>query len=69
MNKISERVYMKIKFDPMSIEHLREYEAFRKTSSWKKGCRFLLEWPYVSVPDMISAKLIDQHLKMIMKTL
>ena len=67
MNKVSERVYMKVKFDPMSVNHIREYQSFLKTRSWKKGCRFLLEWPYASVPDMISSKLIDKHLKTILE--
>lgn len=61
--------YVKVKFDPMSAEHVREYQAFRKTQSWKNGCRFILEWPYMSVPDMIQSKLIDKHLKKILETL
>lgn len=63
------KTYVKVKFDPMSAEHVREYQNFRRTRSWGNGCRFILEWPYMSIPDMIVQKLMDCHLKTIHKGL
>ena len=60
---------MKVKFDPKNANHLKAYEKFRKERSWGDGCKFELEWPFMSIPDMIVSKLIDTHLKSIIRSL
>ena len=45
-------------FDANSKEDLRVYKHFLDNHSWgKNGCPFELEWPWLSIPDMISHKI------------
>jgi len=41
------------------------YAKFLRTSSWRhiKACPYILEFPYLTVPDMIKDKLIHKFLK------
>lgn len=52
-------------FDINSKKDIEEYKLFLKNSNWKHTgvCPFQLEYPYVSVPDMIKDKLIRKFLK------
>jgi hypothetical protein len=52
-------------FDINSIKDIEVYRSFLETSSWKMtgSCPFKLEYPYISVPDMIKDKLIRKYLK------
>jgi hypothetical protein len=52
-------------FDINSIKDIEVYRSFLETSSWKMAgsCPFKLEYPYISVPDMIKDKLIRKYLK------
>jgi hypothetical protein len=52
-------------FDINSSKDIEVYRSFLETSSWKKSgsCPFKLEYPYISVPDMIKDKLIRKYLK------
>jgi hypothetical protein len=29
---------------------------------WKNRCPFILEWPYLTITEMIRSKLIDTHI-------
>lgn len=44
---------------------IEAYAKFLKTGSWNhtKGCPFILEFPYLTVPDMIKDKMIHKLLK------
>ncbi len=47
-------------FDVNSKEDLKVYKLFLKNSNWgKTGCPFELEWPWLSIPDMISHKIAE----------
>ena len=40
------------------------YKTFLRTHAWgKDGCPFILEFPYLTIPDMIKDKLIHKLLK------
>ena len=64
-----ESLRMKVKFDPNNAAHVQEYSQFLRTKRWKNGCRFILEWPFFSIPDMIQKKLVEAHLKTIIRSL
>lgn len=52
-------------FDVNKQTDVDAYAKFLKTGSWNhtKGCPFILEFPYLTVPDMIKDKLIHKLLK------
>lgn len=60
--KVSNTVWNKRKFNPTSKTDLKDYEFFLKNSMWGKNCPFELEWPYLTITDMIKDKLIAQYL-------
>lgn len=51
-------------FDPNKKADIASARAFFSSHSWghDQGCPFILEYPYVSVPDMIRDKLIHKVL-------
>ena len=55
----------KRKFDVNSDADVEIFKHFLVRHDWKitGGCPFELEYPYVSVPDMIKDKLIHKFLK------
>lgn len=58
---------MKKIFDVNSAIDLRHYQSFLKNKSWGKGCPFELEWPFLSIPEMIQHKIVGAHLSKIIK--
>jgi len=45
-------------FDVNNKEDLLAYKSFLDNHSWgSNGCPFELEWPWLSIPDMISHKI------------
>lgn len=51
-------------FDPSNKEDRREFALFLETKRWDSiVCPFELEWPYLTVPDMIKDKLAHHMLK------
>lgn len=51
-------------FDVNDKKDVQLYTGFLKTGAWgKNGCPFTLEFPYLTVPDMIKDKLIHHFLK------
>lgn len=56
-----ERVY----FNPANRSHITDFAAFLKHSSWKNGCKYILEEPFLDVPTMINHKLVRYHLRRI----
>jgi len=55
----------KRKFDMNSKADVEIYKSFLETNSWKitGSCPFVLEFPYLTVPDMIKDKLVRKFLK------
>lgn len=52
--------FTKRKFDVNSKDDLRVYKQFLETKGWgKTPCPFELEWPWLSIPDMISHKIAE----------
>lgn len=52
-------------FDMNNKKDVEIYKSFLETNSWKVSgsCPFNLEYPYLTVPDMIKDKLIRKFLK------
>lgn len=52
-------------FDMNNKKDIEIYKSFLETNSWKVSgsCPFNLEYPYLTVPDMIKDKLIRKFLK------
>lgn len=47
-------------FDATSKEDLVAYKNYLANNSWgSNGCPFELEWPHLSVPDMIAKKVAE----------
>jgi len=47
-------------FDVANKEDLKLYKHFIEHKSWgRNGCPFELEWPWLSIPDMISHKIAE----------
>ena len=59
------RLSEKRKFDINSKKDIEIYRYFLINSDWKitGTCPFDLEFPYLTVPDMIKDKLIRKYLK------
>lgn len=53
----------KRKFNPSQKDDLMEYKFFVDNSQWRNNCPFELEWPYLTIPEMIRDKLINKYLK------
>jgi hypothetical protein len=45
-------------FDPNDKEDLQEFNYFLQNRKWKTVCPFFLEWPYLTIPDMIKDKIV-----------
>jgi hypothetical protein len=63
LNKLNEQLANRKIFDPSNSEHLKLVRIFMQENAWKNTsamgtCPFLLEWPYLSVPDMIKDKIV-----------
>ncbi len=54
-----ERIY----FDPSNRAHVKDFAAFLKYSSWKTGCKYILEEPFLDIPTMINHKLVRYQLR------
>lgn len=51
-------------FDVNSKKDIDLFVSFLKTGAWgSDGCPFTLEYPYLTIPDMIKDKLIHKFLK------
>lgn len=51
-------VNTKRRFDPTKKQDREEYKYFLQRRTWKSFvCPFVLEWPYLTVPDMIQDKI------------
>lgn len=55
----------RIKFNVDNKDHVEMYRNFLQSGGWahSKGCPFDLEFPYLTIPDMIKDKLVRKFLK------
>lgn len=60
--KSSTLVKSRLVFDPSNRKHMLDFARFVKYNSWKDGCSYLLEDPFVDIPTMIRAKIADHTL-------
>jgi hypothetical protein len=65
--KLSDASWQKRHFDPHSKNDIKEYDFFLKNDRWQNKCPFFVEWPYLSITEMIRTKLIDTHIKSMIK--
>lgn len=63
MSVLALMIKPKILFDPNSKKHITVYKNFLRCHSWGiNGCPFVLEFPYLTIPDMIKDKMIHKLL-------
>jgi hypothetical protein len=49
-------------FDPRNKYHINLFRCFLNESKWGNPCPFLLEEPYLNIPDMLKDKYIKFQL-------
>ena len=60
---IERMIKSKILFEVDNKKHVAMYKNFLATGAWgSEGCPFALEFPYLTIPDMIKDKLIHKFL-------
>jgi hypothetical protein len=55
-------------FDVSSKQDIGEFSFFMKNSKWKSPCPFVLEFPFLSIPDMIKDKLINAYIDSMLRS-
>jgi hypothetical protein len=59
LNKINQEILTRRRsFDPNSKKDLKEFGYFLKNNRWQNICPFFLEWPYLTIPDMVKDKVV-----------
>jgi hypothetical protein len=54
----------KRKFDVNNKKDVEMYKNFLTTRRWGgTGCPFVLEFPHMTIPDMIKDKMMDKYMK------
>jgi hypothetical protein len=62
---LDSKIQQKRFFNPKSKKDVDLYKNFVRTNSWgHSGCPFYLEFPYMTVPDMIKDKMIHHMFKL-----
>mgnify|MGYP003703989977 CR=1 FL=1 len=63
MNKLENIFRVREQFNPKNKNHMAMTRDFFRDYRWgDHGCPFILEWPYLTVTEMIRSKLIDTHI-------
>lgn len=57
----------RVAFNPKNRSHMVDFAKFIKYNSWKDGCSYFLEDPYVDIPTMIRAKIADNAIAQYME--
>lgn len=65
--KLSNKVWQKRFFDPSNKEDVQEYKYFLENDRWRINCPFILEWPHLTMTDMIRTQLIDHYIDKMVK--
>lgn len=66
LQRLSERTIIKRKFDPAKKRDREIAYKFFNTLTWRgltesNSCPFFCEWPYVEIPAMLKAKLVEYY--------
>ena len=61
--KLSHKIWQKRLFDPSNKKDILEYKYFLENNRWPERCPFILEWPYLTVTDMIRTQLIEHYIE------
>lgn len=67
--KLSHLVWSKRHFDATSKTDLLQYKYFLDNNKWPQNCPFILEWPYLTMQEMIRSKLIEAHFDKILESI
>ncbi len=65
MNLIERHRHNRRVFNPANKKDIAEYRYFVKNGKWQNGCPFYLDWPYLTVPDMIKDRITKHMLKLL----
>ena len=65
--RLSYHTWSKRLFDPSSKKDLKDYHFFLKNQRWEVNCPFILEWPHLTITDMIRTKIIDHYIDKMVK--
>lgn len=57
------QIQPKVFFDCNKKSHVTLYKKFLSTGAWGERCPFVLEFPYLTIPDMIKDKLVHKFLR------
>lgn len=49
-------------FNPENEQDLMEFHYYVLEGTWRDTCPFMIEWPRVSIPDMIGEKILRRHM-------
>lgn len=60
--RVSSVYWPRREFNPASAEDLAEYRYFLQKQTWKTGCPFVLEWPFLNVIVMIEHKVTRHYI-------
>ena len=64
MNVLAQVQRQRVRFSPDDKKHVEQYRNFLVNRKWDTlGCPYELEWPHLSIPDMIKDKIINHYLK------
>ncbi len=59
LNKLNQSILMRREvFDASNSKHIEEVRYFMSNNRWRDICPFFLEWPYLTIPDMIKDKIV-----------
>jgi len=63
MSVLASIIKQKIFFNPNDKKHINAYKTFLREHRWgNNGCPFILEFPDLTIPDMIKDRLIHKLL-------
>lgn len=60
--RLSSHYWAKRPFNPTDPKDLEEYQYFVNNARWRDGCPFIMDWPFLTVPDMIRYRLVEEYL-------
>lgn len=63
MSVLATLIKPKMFFDVSNKKHIDLYKSFLRKHSWGvNGCPFILEFPYLTIPDMVKDKMVHKLL-------
>jgi len=62
LNTFARKFNPRRNFDPSNVNDLKELKYFKEYHTWKEGCPFYLEDPFLEIPAMCMSKYTDHML-------